>query len=275
MNSLNISDRLKRVADCISKGNRVADIGCDHAYTAIYLIKKDIAKKVIALDINKGPLEKAKKNISLYGLDDYIETRLSDGGKELKDDEVDSILISGMGGRLTNKILSDSIDIVKNCKQLVLQPQSEIHLVREYIQEIGFSIIYEDMLIDDGKYYVIINAMNEYDVNKLAQVSNANDEKVLNKVKENKEDKKYKEIKESIEDKDIHSEELFNKYGKYLLENKNEILYKFLIKKKNKIEHILSQLRSNSVNELNNKDRIAELDRDLELIREGIRYYEV
>lgn len=272
MNNLNISDRLERVAKCVSKGNRVADIGCDHAYTAIYLIKNNLASKVIALDINKGPLEKAKKNIALYGLDEYIETRLSDGGKELKKSEVDTILISGMGGRLTNKILSDSLDIVRECKQLVLQPQSEIHLVREYLKEIGYRITYEDMLIEDGKYYVIINACNEYYGNMPEENSvDKNNKNIDSKVIDNN----CINEKNNIVNNNQIKKELFNKYGQYLLEHRNQVLHKFLVKNKNKTEQILSILNVNEENTVKNKDRIAELNRDLELIREGLRYYEV
>lgn len=258
MNNLNISDRLEKVANCVCKGSSVADIGCDHAYTAIYLIKNNIARNVVALDINKGPLERAKKNIEAFGLEQVIDTRLSDGGKELRIGEVDTLLISGMGGRLTNKILDDSLEIVKHCKQLVLQPQSEIYLVREYLDNIGYRIIYEDMLIEDGKFYVIINAMNEY-YDCISHHSCGESTDIKYNTQGNKEciDKK-----------------LFNRYGEYLLVHRNEILYKYLNKNKLKIEKILASLHSDD-NAINNADRIRELNDDLQLIREGLKYYEV
>ena len=262
MNSLNISNRLKKVARCVENDSIVADIGCDHAYTAIYLIKNKIANKVIAMDINKGPLEKAKKNISNNGLDDYIETRLSDGGKRLTKGEVDTILISGMGGKLTNKILKDSIEVVSECKQLVLQPQSEIHLVREYVENIGFYIKYEDMFIDEGKYYVIINALKKYD-NYTADIDVSYEEK-LNKDNINK----------RIFNNDMLTQkELFNRYGEYLLKSKNETLYSFLNYKMKKTEEILDKLNKVD-NTTSNKDRIEELNVDLYYIREGLRFYE-
>lgn len=254
MNNLNISDRLEKVANCVCKGSRVADIGCDHAYTAIYLMKNTIARNVVALDINKGPLERAKKNIETFGLEQVIDTRLSDGGKELRIGEVDTLLISGMGGRLTNKILEDSIEVVKNCKQLVLQPQSEIYLVREYLDNIGYRIIYEDMLIEDGKFYVIIDARNEY-YDSVSHHYCGDSTYINNNIQSNK---KYK------------NKELFDRYGEYLLVHKNETLYKYLNKNKLKIEMILAGLNSD-----NNTDRIKELNDDLQLIREGLKYYEV
>lgn len=288
MNSLNISDRLKRVANCVKKDSIVADIGCDHAYTAIYLIRNNIAKKVIAMDINKGPLEKAKKNICSNGLEESIETRLSDGGKELRKGEVDTILISGMGGRLTSKILEDSLEIVRDCRQLVLQPQSEIHLVREYIANIGFRIEYEDMFIDEGKYYVVINALKEDvssnalkehsiynasidvfknidDLENISDISN----KRLNNYKNNDE-KNIIAI-----NKDDSSNTLYNMYGEFLLKNKNETLHKFLKNSLVKKENILENLRSNEQNAVNNADRIEELKFELQLIREGLKFYEM
>ena len=256
MNNLNISDRLEKVANCVCKGSRVADIGCDHAYTAIYLIRNNIARNVVALDINKGPLERAKKNIEKFGREQVIDTRLSDGGKELSVGEIDTLLISGMGGRLTNKILEDSLEIVKNCKQLVLQPQSEIYLVREYLDNIGYRIIYEDMLIEDGKFYVIINAVNEY-YDCISHHSYDESIDINNK------------------DNNIENKKLFHRYGEYLLVHRNEILYKYLNKNKQKIEKILSNLQSDNEKALNNADRIKEINDDLQLIREGLKYYEV
>ena len=285
MNSLNISDRLKKVANCVKKDSFVADIGCDHAYTAIYLVKNKIAKKVIAMDINKGPLEKAKSNICNNRLEDYIETRLSDGGKELKKGEVNTILISGMGGRLTTKILDDSLDVVRECRQLVLQPQSEIYLVREYIAKIGFRIEYEDMFIDEGKYYVIINALkedntdnnstNEFnDDNKTVNIS-SNIEKINNKVNNYKNNDENNIIATNSENAKSDNRKLFDLYGEFLLKNKNETLYEFLNNGLEKKEDILEKLLSNEKSAIKNSDRIKEIKKELQLIREGLKYYEL
>lgn len=258
MSNIKISERLKKVARCVNKGSKVADIGCDHAYTAIYLIKNDIATKVIAMDINKGPLQKAKKNIEAYDCVTQIDTRLSDGAKKLEVGEVDTILISGMGGRLTCKILAESIDVVRKCSQLVLQPQSEIYLVRHFLEKIGFSIIYEDMLIEDGKYYVIINAKNE---------SNLENDDV---------------DKATLEQKDVNIDDLDNnleitvndKYGKYLLDSKNDILYEFLLKEITKINDITLELSNKNGNDERLQNRINELNKEKELVSEALKYYE-
>ena len=248
MSGVKISKRLEKVALCVKEGNRVADIGCDHAYTAIYLIQNNIANRVIAMDINKGPLEKAKKNIIDYRCSDKIETRLSDGAKKLVPGEVDTILISGMGGRLTNKILSDSAEVVSKCTQLVLQPQSEIYLVRQYLEKIGFEIVYEDMLIDDGKYYVILNAYSKTEKNDVI----ANDDI---------------EEKESLVT-------VCDCYGRFLLENKNEILKSFLLKESSKNIDIINDL-STKIADDRIRVRIEELKEKQELISEALKYYEM
>lgn len=156
---MELSKRLQAVADQVSDGSTVADVGCDHGYVSIYLIRKGVAKKVLAMDVKEGPLSRASLNIQAAGLSNYIETRLSDGLRAVGKKEVDSVICAGMGGRLTVKILTEGAEVVKNVKQLVLQPQSELHLVRHYLYEIGFRIIKEEMVLDEGKYYQIIKAV--------------------------------------------------------------------------------------------------------------------
>lgn len=155
---MELSKRLQAVADKVTRGSRVADIGCDHGYVSIYLMKSQIAQSVVAMDVNEGPLNRAALHIEREGLSDYIETRLSDGLKKLKAGEADSIICAGMGGRLTVKILSEREEITRGVKELILQPQSEIDLVRNYLCQIGFGIMEEDMILDEGKYYQIIKA---------------------------------------------------------------------------------------------------------------------
>lgn len=155
-----LSKRLAASAAFVAKNSRVADVGCDHAYTSIYLIQNGIAKYCIAMDIKEGPLSKARENILHYRCGDKIETRLSDGLAKLSVGEADTILISGMGGLLIQKILAESPDVVKEVKELILQPQSDQEKVRRFLHQIGFAIVEETMLCEDGKYYVSIHAVN-------------------------------------------------------------------------------------------------------------------
>lgn len=153
-----VSERLRAVTELVTKGNRVADIGCDHAYTSIYLVEKGIAPCAIAMDINAGPIERAKENVALYGLTDKIVVRRSDGVKELEAGEADTLLITGMGGLLMKKILSDKPEVTHTAKELVLQPQSEVEELRRFLHNIGFVIVAEQMQKEDGKFYVMFRA---------------------------------------------------------------------------------------------------------------------
>lgn len=236
---MQISKRLLAAINYVTPLNRVADIGCDHAYTAIYLMKNQIASHVIACDINKGPIERAKKNIERFGLSLQIETRLSNGAKEIVPGEVDTLFISGMGGELMTTILSDSKEVVLQCKELVLQPQSEVFLVRKYLHSIGFFITNENMLIEDGKYYVMMRAQKGDGMSK-----------------------------EEVP----YQTETYYRYGKILLEEKNKVLYEFLKKEKITYERIREKLKDSQ--SLDTNQRKLEVMNQLQYIEEGLRVYE-
>ena len=153
-----LSERMLRTAGFVSRGNRTADVGCDHAYTSIYLIEQGIAPRAIAMDVNAGPLARAKENVRRFGVEEKIDLRLSDGLAKLLPGEADTVLIAGMGGPLMERILTAHPETVAAIKELVLQPQSEIAEFRRFIQSIGFRITEEDMLFEDGKYYTILRA---------------------------------------------------------------------------------------------------------------------
>lgn len=157
MAQVKLSPRMQAIAD-MADGKVAADIGCDHAFVSINLIKEKGFEKVIAMDVRKGPLEIAAKNISLYDVEDKIDIRLSDGFEKLSENEADTAIIAGMGGELMVDILKSGKIHTDNDIALILQPQSEPEKVRKYILDIGYKIHDEVMLIDDGKYYVVIRA---------------------------------------------------------------------------------------------------------------------
>ena len=157
---MQLSERLKLVAGFVTEGCVVADIGTDHGYIPIYLIKTGKIQKGLAMDIGKGPLKRAEKNIKLYGYEDRIETRLSDGLRELKENEADSIVIAGMGGLLIVNILENGKKVLAAAKELILSPHTEIPLVRRYLIENGYDIVREEMVYDMGKYYTVIKAVH-------------------------------------------------------------------------------------------------------------------
>lgn len=221
------------VANMVTKGLKVADIGCDHAHTSIYLVKHKISNHIIAMDVNKGPLERAKENIKKYQCEAFIEIRLSDGAKELKVDEVDSLLISGMGGALIIRILEDSKEVVHSLTEMILQPQSEIKEVRKYLHSIGFSIIDEDMLTEDGKHYTAIYA------------------------------------KKGVE---CYLNEMEYRYGKVLLEKKNESLKEYLIYGIKKYREIIAKLQNQEYDR--NKQRLSELDLECIQMEEALKQFD-
>ncbi|MBR3537685.1 MAG: SAM-dependent methyltransferase [Eubacterium sp.] len=149
--------RLQTLVDMVKSGQRVADIGCDHAYVSIALAKdKDCS--VIAADIKDGPLEIAKENIKAAGMEEKIETRLSDGLTEFKKGEVDAIVIAGMGGHLIVDILKTGGDRLRPGMQLVLSPQSDLRLVRYELRKMNCFIEKEACLSEGGKWYFVLSA---------------------------------------------------------------------------------------------------------------------
>ena len=156
---MEFSKRLKAVAELVTPGMRLADVGTDHGYIPIYLTEAGVIPSAIAMDINKGPLERAKEHIREHGLEGKIQTRLSDGLKNLQMNEADCMIAAGMGGGLVIRILSEERDTAGSLKELILQPQSEIDSVRKYLTEEGYRIVAEDMVYEDGKYYPMMKAV--------------------------------------------------------------------------------------------------------------------
>ncbi|WP_250277664.1 tRNA (adenine(22)-N(1))-methyltransferase [[Clostridium] colinum] len=161
---MELSYRLNKIAQKVTINGIIADIGTDHAYVSIFLYKNNKIKSGIACDISKGSLQKAKDNIKKYNLQDNIQTRLSNGLEKITpEDNIDTIIIAGMGGMLMIDILEKGNHIVNNVKELILQPQKDINRVREYLHKKGFKIIDDEMLKDEGKYYTIIKAIKGKD----------------------------------------------------------------------------------------------------------------
>lgn len=152
---IRLKPRLAAAARYVRNGSVCADVGTDHCYLPIYLIKSGIASRVIATDINKGPLQKAKESIDFCGVDDRIVLRLADGLYGIENDKPDDILICGMGGEL----IRDIIDACEYTKQtgvnLILQPMTRPSVLRKYLAEHGYNII-DETLVEDDKIYEVI-----------------------------------------------------------------------------------------------------------------------
>lgn len=218
---MRLSDRLMTVASFVTGGLKVADIGTDHGYVPIYLVKNGICPKAVAADINQGPVQRANKHIKENGLSEYIETRVSDGFEKLNVGETECAIIAGMGGELMIHILEQGYNIVNTLEELILSPHSEIFLVRKYLHSINYKIADEKMLIDEGKYYTVIKAVHGVDC-------------------------KYNYCD--------------YKYGKILIDRKDEILKSFILKEMDKIIEIKNNLKISGT--LNAVNRLTELEKE-------------
>ena len=232
---MQISERLRAVAGMVSPGCRLADVGTDHAYIPIYLIQNGVIPQSVAMDINQGPLLRATENIRRYGLTGRIETRLSDGLEKLQAGEADTILIAGMGGALTVKILEAGEKVLASVKELILQPQSEIDKVRSYLLTHGYVIAGEKMVYEDGKYYPAMRAVHG--------------EMPL-----------WQEV------------EL--QYGKYLLEEKHPVLEEYLKDKQKTCKKIQEKLAADGKKAEKITARQKELEDELRLIGQALEVYE-
>lgn len=147
---LPLSSRLQVCAGFVARGDRVADIGCDHGYLSIYLLKNGIARSVIASDINEGPLHSAMRNARKFGVHENISFYLSDGARNIPR-EFDTLVCAGMGGDTMVHILENAPWLKNTQYRLVLQCQSKTPLLRRYLSDNGWRIT-EESVLRDGKF---------------------------------------------------------------------------------------------------------------------------
>lgn len=232
-----ISDRLRIVAHMCEKGAVVADIGTDHGYLPIYLVQEGIAPSAIAMDLRKGPLDKAKKHICDNCLEDRIQTRLSDGLEKLSANEADIITICGMGGRLIADIVTKGMNVITRNTTLIVSPQSEVGDFRHFLVSQRLVVDDEKMLKEDGKYYFIIKCRKS--------------------------------------DENVYSEysETQYQYGWNLLENKDKTLYEYLIKEKETNDGISNSLKKDESNPTV-KLRLQQLSQKNNIIIDALSYYD-
>lgn len=152
---MKINDRLKKIGDLVDANSFCLDIGCDHAFLDIYLVKKNKNIKAIASDIAEGPVKQAKDNIKREGLEKSIEVRLGNG-LDTYTDEVDTIIISGMGGRNMIGIFKKNIKVLKNIDTIILSPNNYQIDVKKFLVKNGFYIDDEELVKDKKFIYQII-----------------------------------------------------------------------------------------------------------------------
>ena len=153
-----LSARLLACSSYIHAGDRVADIGCDHGYLGIYLLKNEIASSVIASDVNEGPLESAVRNANKYGVQDKIRFYLSDGVRNIPRD-FDVMVCAGMGADTMVSILGAAPWLKSDRYRLILQCQSKVPMLRQYLSEEGWKIARETVLRDGRFLYTVMEAV--------------------------------------------------------------------------------------------------------------------
>ena len=154
---LPISSRLLACANFVGRGNRVADIGCDHGYLSIHLLTNGIASSCIASDINEGPLQSAMRNARKFGVQSKIQFFLSDGVRNIPRD-FDDLVCAGMGADTMVHILESAPWLRDTKYRLILQCQSKTPMLRRYLSEKGWRI-YEEAVLRDGKFlYTVMEA---------------------------------------------------------------------------------------------------------------------
>lgn len=232
---IKLSNRMESVVSMVTPSNPICDVGCDHGYISIALVERGLSPTALAMDINPGPLERAKENIKGAGLEDRITIRLSDGLREYAPGEAKTLIITGMGGPLIQDILSYDLAKTNSFSELILSPQSEIREFRIYLSDNGYTILDEDMVLEDGKFYVILKAVRR------DPESNT----------------------EVISDQGLS-------FGPVLLKKKHPVLGAFLVEEIKKKEDVLCKLKSRPAS-ASVTQRIKELQGELGKLRAALR----
>lgn len=238
LQTVDTANESSSLLDVASRQMRIADVGCDHGYIPIYLLEQKIVAYAIAMDVNQGPLEKAKEHIREHHLEEHIETRLSDGLSALHIGEVQAVIIAGMGGGLIIKILNQDRRIWDDVGVFILQPQSELFKVRTFLKEQGFQILVEDMVLEDAKYYPMMKVAHRGT---------------------NRPETDY--------------EDMEMEYGPFLLRNRHGVLKQFLEREIQIKKAVLLSLNSKSGSHI--ESRVKELTAEVRRAKDALqRYYQ-
>lgn len=232
-----LSERMKAITEMVTPGVSVCDVGCDHGYVSIYLVKEKGAPKAIAMDVRPGPLSLAREHVSAYGVSDKVECRLSDGLENVAPKEAQCLVIAGMGGNLMCSILKEGEEKAKSFRELILQPQSQIEEFRIFLREHGYKIVAEDMVLEEGKYYPLMKAIPYIGT-----------------------------VGEACEDREI-----FDRYGEYLLRNRNPVLKQYLLRTYENNEDILKHLDNYEGDRIDN--RRESIGKEQDGIRKALAKY--
>ena len=152
---IKLSKRLLSIANLVDDNSKVVDIGCDHGLVSIYLAMNKQNISIIASDINQNALDNAIKNINKYHLENKIKVCLSNGLENIND-EIDTIIISGMGGHTIIDILTNNQEKLNTVNNIIIQSNNDIEYVRRKIVKLGYYIKKEELILDKNIYYTVI-----------------------------------------------------------------------------------------------------------------------
>lgn len=224
--------RLNTLAKMVDPDSKVADIGTDHAYLPIELVKSGKIKFAIASDVAEGPLENAKNDIAEAGLSDQIETRLGNGLETIThQDQVDTVVIAGMGGKLMVDILNTAWSKDFQFKNLVLEPNIGEAGVRNWLMMHNYQIVDEKLIAEAGHTYELIKA-------------------------------KLTNSKHDLTEKEIF-------FGPFILQEKNPVFYQ---KWQGQLLYNQKLLQNLNKAKKKDEDRINEVNHHIELIEEEINH---
>lgn len=154
---IKLSKRLEAISSLVPNNSKIIDIGCDHGLLDIYLYQQKKCSKIIASDINESALNNAKENIKKNKLEKKIETRLGNGLDTLKDsDDINTIVISGMGAHTAVGILKNNLDKLKKINTIIIQSNTKLEFLRKEVTKLNYLIDDELLIEDNKKIYTII-----------------------------------------------------------------------------------------------------------------------
>lgn len=247
-----LSERLQAVADLVSPGKRVCDVGCDHGYVSIYLIESGKADAVLAMDVNRGPLERARINVEKHGLTGYITLRLSNGLDAYRTGEAQSLVIAGMGGRLMQSILTKDKQKTEDFQELILQPQSELALFRKFLRTEGYVIVQEEMILEGGKFYPMMKVQKK-PAGGAGQTEQPADSR-------------------QDDFPDVITQELADTFGPCLLSQRNPVLYEYIFRQKEDILRLIHAIGQEESERC--RKRREELKAELSLLTQAESLYQ-
>ena len=254
---MELSKRLQTVANAVTPGSRVADVGTDHGYVPIYLVERGLCPEAIAMDVNEGPLARAEEHIRAEGLSDRIQTRKSDGLAALAPEETDAVVIAGMGGALMCRILQDATAFLEAGRELILQPQSEWFKVRRLLSASGYRITKEWFLEEEGKYYVVIKAGPAPETDRESRAGT---------LAEDAADNAGGDAADGAagDAGDCFTDDFTCRYGAFLLDRRDPVLIAYLKKEAQKKRQILHHLSETDDKQQQRRRQLAKELRDIE-----------